>query len=978
MSSAVAVIGGGISGVQASLDLANAGVEVFLIERSPSLGGHMAQLDKTFPTNDCSTCILSPKLVEASRHPMIHLMTLSEVIELEGECPEFRLTVRHHPRYVSEECIGCGSCSDKCPVEVDNEFDLGLGSRKAIDVPFDQAVPLRYSIDRRHCLMLTKGKCGVCDDICPVDAINYSMESEDEVLEVGAVIVATGFDQMDPSVFTQYCYESPNVITAIQLERILSPSGPTEGRLRRRDNGEVPESILFVQCVGSRDSRYCEHCSRFCCMSSLKEALVAMEHEERLGDVTVCYIDLRTFGKGFDDYRQQAVEEGVALIRGKVAKIVLSGENLEVRVEDVDCGQVRRLEEEMVVLAMAAVPSEGTQELAQRLGIELGADGFFRSTGGVLHTTRDGVFLAGCCSGPKDIPDSVCEGSSAASEAISLISERKTRKEKRVPSEGGGAPRIGVFVCKCGTNIASVIDVEGVVSASKNMPGVTYAETNLFSCSESSLDRISQKIEEEELNRVVVASCSPRTHEQVFRNAVESAGVNPFLLEMVNIRDQCSWVHKDQKEEATRKTIDLVRMGVAKAAMLRPLEPIRSQIERRALVIGGGPAGLTAAIDIATHGYDVYLVEKEEKIGGTSELDSSGEQYDRLKDEVEGMNNIQISTGTEIKGIEGSVGNFGVSISDGGEFAVGAIVVATGGREADYEISDYCASDSDGLLISSSELEERIERGGEVPEKVSFVQCVGVRNDRYGCSRFCCTKTLEQAVRLREMGKEVSVFYTDMMSFKRGAEELYKKAGRKGVVFYPVAEAPHLRDGFLLVNSKTDGLLRLKTDMVVMATGMVPGASNEEMSKMLKVPLTEGGFFMERHPKLAPVEFSVDGVYLAGSAQYPKDMEEAMVQGGAVAAKVTGLFSQRELVSSPFICEVDETKCRGCGECESICSYGAAVLEETEGRRVSHIDSLLCKGCGTCAVGCPSNAITANGFTLEQLEEEIDALLGGA
>ena len=392
MSEAVAVIGGGISGVQAALDLANAGIEVHLIERSPSLGGHMAQLDKTFPTNDCAACILSPKLVEVYRHPLVKVWTLTEVTGLEGDSPDFRLKVRVSSRYVDEDkCVGCGECSLKCPVKLENEFDMGMGLRKAIYIPFPQAVPLKYSIDASECLMLTEGRCGICQKVCPADAIEFDMKEREEALGVGAVIVATGFDQFDPDAILPYNYSGdPDILTALQFERILSPSGPTGGKLVCRD-GRPPRRIVFVQCVGSRDRSHCEHCSRFCCMASLKQAVVAMEHEPLIEEVTICYIDLRTYGKDYDRYGKRARSEGIRLLKGRVAEIALDPK--VVLVEDVESGTLDELGADMVVLAVAAIPSTGTEQLADALGIELGSDGFLD-----VRTSGEGAVRK--CSGP--------------------------------------------------------------------------------------------------------------------------------------------------------------------------------------------------------------------------------------------------------------------------------------------------------------------------------------------------------------------------------------------------------------------------------------------------------------------------------------------------------------------------------------------------------------------------------------------------
>lgn len=978
MSEAIAVIGGGITGVQTALDLANAGIEVHLIERSPSLGGHMAQLDKTFPTNDCSVCILSPKLVEAYRHQLIRVWTMADVIGLEGEAPELSLRIRVRPRYVDEEkCVGCGECSQKCPVSVDSEFDMGLGTREAICVPFAQAVPLKYAIDTRHCLMLTKGRCGVCQKICPADAIDFTMEEREEILDVGAVIIATGFDQLDPKEIAPYRYgQSPDLVTGLEFERLLSPSGPTGGRLLKKD-GSTPRRLIFVQCAGSRDTNHCEYCSRFCCMASLKQAMVAIEHEPLLEELTVCYMDMRSYGKDYDRYRERAAEQGIRLLKGRVSEVVT--DPLGVRVEDVRSASIEDIEADMVILAMAAVPSTGTMELAKSMGVECGGDGFIRtkaSAEGALLTSRRGVFAAGCCTGPKDIPDSVCEGSAAASLALTTFPKRKPRslRKPKIRDVSGEAPRVGVFVCRCGTNIASTVDVPAVVASASGIRGVVHAEESMFTCSEGSLQDIAKRIEEKGINRVVIASCTPRTHEPLFRDTLEKAGLNPYLLEMANIRDQCSWVHKREPDKATEKAIDLVESAVAKALLLEPLEPQISDIVREAAVVGGGCAGLCAARDLSRQGFGVHLIELGESLGGMLrdvrvglEGDDSPELVTSL---VESLENVDITTNARIESICGSVGDFTITLEGGEELKVGALVISPGA-----EIASGCEF-GEGA-ITSLELDRMLKEGEPLPRRVTLVQCVGVRNERYGCSRFCCVKALEQAKHMASMGVEVSIIHRDIMTFQRGGEELYREVSALGVRFYRSDYPPKIQKDCLKFRSVYDEDLVVPTDLVVLSVGLVPSNSNKDLSLQLKVPLSQEGFFMERHPKLAPVEFAVDGIFVAGCAQYPKDLLESMIQGSAAAAKASTLLSRKSLITPGQVCAVDEERCRGCGECESLCNYGAARLMEASGRLVSKIEAKMCKGCGICAVSCPTNAIEARGFTSKQIDAQLSALLGG-
>jgi len=682
---AVLVVGGGIAGIQAALDLADAGVRVFLVERSPSIGGRMAQLDKTFPTDDCSACILSPKMVEVARNHLIELLTMSELEKLEGEPGNFRATVVRHPRYVDEaKCTGCGECAQKCPTKVSGEFEEGLAERSAIYIPFPQAVPLKYAIDDLNCRQLLGEKCGVCAKVCPADAVNYDMKEERLELSVAAVIVTTGFDQLDPSVKEEYGYGVlPDVITSLQFERMLSASGPSSGRIYRPSDNEVPKHVVFVQCVGSRDVNVCEYCSRVCCMSAIKEAQLALEHG--VEKTSIVGMDVRAFGKHFEGYYRRAREErGVEFVTGRASGVDSDGnKGLVVCVGYIPREEFMELPADLVVLSSAIIPSHGTKELANVLGVELDDYGFFKErhiNAYPASSSREGVFLAGCCQGPKDIPDSVVQSSSAAAHAAILaFNSRNSAGDEKSGTPGKeavepevdteGEPRIGVFVCDCGNNIAGVVDVPAVVEDARGQPGVVYVQESTFTCSDATQHEIQQAIHEHRLNRVVIASCTPRTHESIFQETMRRAGLNPYLFDMANIRDQCSWVHAEQPEKATEKSIDLVRMSIARARLLQPLEPQKVHVTKRALVIGGGIAGIKAASQLGQMGMEVVLVEKRPFLGGR--LTQLGEVFpeDAKGPEILGGiytelldQNVDVRTKSEVIGVEGHVGNFKAKI----------------------------------------------------------------------------------------------------------------------------------------------------------------------------------------------------------------------------------------------------------------------------------------------------------------------------
>jgi heterodisulfide reductase subunit A len=697
---AVLVAGGGIAGVQASLDLADSGFHVYLVEGNAAIGGRMSQLDKTFPTNDCSACIISPKLVECGRHLDIDLLTLSEILSIDGEPGNFRVVVRQKPRYVDpSKCIACGACAEKCPKKVDNAFDMGLGKRKAIFLTYPQAVPLKYSIDAEHCIWLNKpGRCGACAKVCPAGAINFEDREQIHEINVGAVILATGFSPFDPSGldFTGYG-RLPNVVTAMEFERLLSPSGPCMGHMERPSDGKEPRRIAWLQCIGSRDiNRSCHgYCSSVCCMYAIKQAVIAKEHSES-GDLSasIFYMDMRSAGKEFEEYYNRAASEGVRFHRARVHSILPAAkdDNLVLRYAD-DSGSIQEEEFDLVVLSTGLEINRQAKELAKRLGVELEHDGFIR-TGSFspVSTSKDGIFVCGAAGEPKDIPQSVMEASAAACNAAIMLSGARWTEtaKKEYPAERNvfaEPPRIGVFVCSCGINIASVVDVKAVTEYAAKLPGVVFTQNNLFTCSQDTIGQMVETIKREGLNRVVVASCTPRTHEALFQETLRDAGLNKFLFEMANIRDQDSWVHKDDPRAATEKAKDLVRMAVAKVAGDEPLPYNFVPVTKSALVIGAGMAGMTAALALADQGFPVTLIEREQEPGGNARRlyrtwrgDEMAPELNRITENISRHPNIRMLTGVGVSSVTGSVGRFETILTNGETIQHGAAIIATGGE----------------------------------------------------------------------------------------------------------------------------------------------------------------------------------------------------------------------------------------------------------------------------------------------------------
>ena len=625
MHKKVAVIGGGIAGIQASLDLAEMGVEVYLIEKGPSIGGRMAQLDKTFPTNDCAMCILSPKLVEAGGHPNIHIITCSELKGVSGNAPDFKLSVLKRARFVDEEkCTGCGTCTRRCPVEIPDKYNKGLSKAKNIQVPFPQAVPAVAIIDRETCLYLTRGVCQVCKKVCTAEAVDFEQKDEVVALEVGSIILAAGSGEFDAQRKGEYGYRSyPNVLSSMEFERMLSSSGPTYGHVKRPSDEREPERIAFVQCVGSRDLQCGNaYCSSVCCMQAAKDAVVASEHLKEL-EATVFYMDIRAYGKEFDKFIERATQDyGVRFLKSRVSSIEIVGRTDDLSIRYLDEHENPREEKfDLVVLSAGLETSPDQSALIETMGLEVDGEGFCKTgTFAPVSTSRPGVFVCGTLSGPKDIPETVVQASGAASAAGGLLRDLAQAEMKvEYPQEmdiRGEPPRVGVVICRCGINIAATVDVPSVVEYSKGLPFVVFSTELLYSCSSDSQKLISEKIAEHRLNRVVVASCTPRTHEPLFQNTLREAGLNPFLFEMANIREHCSWVHMKEPELATQKAKDLVRMAVTKATGLSSLSKMTLPVDKKGLVVGGGVSGMTAALDLAESGFEVHLIEREQELGG--------------------------------------------------------------------------------------------------------------------------------------------------------------------------------------------------------------------------------------------------------------------------------------------------------------------------------------------------------------------------
>jgi heterodisulfide reductase subunit A2 len=1006
---AVMVIGGGIAGIQASLDLAETGYYVYLIEKSPAIGGVMAQLDKTFPTNDCSLCILSPKLVESGRHLNIQLITMAEVDSVEGEAGAFTVTVNERPRYIDmEKCIACGICAEKCPRKVADEFNEKLGQRKAAYVKYPQAVPLKYAIDEGRCIYFEKGKCRACEKFCPAGAVDFKQQPKTHRIEVGSIIVAPGFRAFDPTLYDYGYGKYPNVITSLEFERLLSASGPFGGHLvLPSDHKKVPNKIAWLQCVGSRDTQRGAHsyCSGVCCMYAIKEAVIAKEHVQGQLDTAIFFMDMRTYGKDFEKYYERAEKEsGVRFIRSRLHSLqptAPGAHDLELEYVTED-GELKQEVFDMVVLSVGMeVPSE-TKEWAGRLGIALGADGFMEASSfNPAATSRPGIYACGVATGPKDIPYSVMEASAASAvSAAALAPVRHTLTSKKTYPEElaveGQEPRIGVFVCHCGINIGSVVDVPGVREYAKTLPQVVYVADNLFTCSQDTQQVIRQAIQEHHLNRLVVAACTPRTHEPLFQETMREAGLNAYLFEFANIRDQDSWVHQSEPEKATEKAKDLVRMAVAKVTLLEPIERLKVELNHDVLVIGGGLAGMNAVLTLARQGFKSTLVERGNELGGqalnlrkTWKGEDVQTYLQALRQEVSSHDRIEVLLGTEVVEAKGFVGNFQTLVKEKGkekEIQHGVVILATGAES--LATQEYLYGESD-RVTRWHELEDLLTREPErlkKAEAIAFIQCVGSREPEHPyCSKICCTASVQQAIQLKEKNPDLEVYilYRDLRTFGQ-REELYFKARELGVLFFrydldhkPRVEKISGQAGERLKITIQDFILgrpiSLTVDYLNLATAIIP-REPERLANLYKVPLNQEGFFLEAHMKLRPVDFATDGVFVCGLAHYPKPLEESISQAQAAAARATSILTKEDVEVAPIVSVVDQDGCIGCGLCALSCPFSAIQLIEVQGKgfRAQNI-SASCKGCGICASACPQRTIDMQHFRDRQLLAAIQA-----
>ncbi len=917
---------------------------------------------------------------------------------------------------------------NKEELKLDREKSWDFEKPEILNVPkLSRPKPVKISVDEREgnfkevTLNLAKEiidkeaarclSCGICSecyqcvDACLAGAVNHDEQPKIRDLNVGSVIMTTGATTFDPSGLDDiYMYKrSRNVMTALEFERILSAGGPTMGHLVRPSDEKEPEKIAFLQCIGSRDTNKCGngYCSSVCCMYAIKDGMIAKEHSEIELDVAIFNMDMRTFGKDYEKYYNRARDqEGVRFVKSRIHSVVEEPgtDSLILNYADEE-GKMQQEVFDMVILSVGLVIPKESADLARRIGVELDKYNFVKtSTFDPLQTSRPGVYVSGSFQGPKDIASSVTEASgSAAAAGIKLAAARHTcTKTVAKPEERdvlGEEPRIGVFICKCGINIAGVIDVEAVENYTKTLPNVVYTGENLFTCSQDTQVSIKELIDEHQLNRVVVASCTPKTHEGIFMDTLEDAGLNKYLFEMANIRNQDSWMHFQEPEKATEKAKDLVRMAVARVSTLGPLHDKTITVIDKALVIGGGIAGMTAAIGLADQGYEVTLVEKENQLGGLGNRLHHTIQGDDIKaylkdliEKVENHDKIDILKQALIVEFGGYKGNFKTTVLVGPSMEErkidhGALIVATGAIE--YQPTEFLYNESESV-VTQLELADMIEENKTRDlDRVIMIQCVGSRNqENPNCSRICCQNAVKNAIALKEQNADTDVFilYRDMRMYSM-LEEFYTKARNLGVIFsrFDPENPPEVamgENGQMMVGF-TDHVLGCKVeasaDLVVLSAG-VKATDTEELATIIKTNRDASGFFMEAHVKLRPVEAPTEGIFICGTAHGPKLITETIAQAMAAASRATTFLAQEFLTLSAVTAEVIQENCASCLVCVRSCPYHVPVINEFG---VSYIDPALCQGCGICASECPAKTIKLNWYEDNQLLSKVESLLEG-
>ena len=1002
LNRAVLVVGGGVAGLQAAVDLASAGVQVYLVDRAESIGGLMPQLDKTFPTNDCGMCFIAPKEEDRSgclrsgvavwRHPRITVWTNAEVQALEGTPGNFRATLALQPRFINPDlCTACGLCAQVCPERAIHTYNAGLEQHPAAYLPFPQALPRVYAIDKAACT-----ECGLCVAACPVAAVQLAETPATRDVAVAAVILAPGNEVFDPTPLKQYLYgQHPNVITSLEYERLYSGTGPTLGRLVRPLDGQPPKKIAWLQCIGSRDIKTHSYCSQVCCMYALKEAMIAKERLGQEVDAAIFYMDMRVVGKDYEQYYTRAQEQyGVRCLCYRVPALA-PADHGDIRIEYYDAEGRKQAEDfNLVVLASGFEVGPAARDLAERLGLDLSRHHYPVTDPALpVATSRPGVFVCGAFQAPKDIPASLMEGSAAA--ACALLAAGGPQPENLaldppVPEIPASPPRLGIFFCGWGPDVEQVIDGQAVQAYATDLPGVVISAAHPLECGPEGLAALAQQAAAAQVNRVVIAACTPMINEPWLRDAFQRVGINKFLIAVVQIRAEVSGVHVGDREGATAKTRALLRRAAARLASLEPLTEARLTVTPQALLVGGGVAGLTAARNLADQGFTVHLLEKTEQLGGLarrlSQTIEGWQVQPYLQDLIQQVTthkNIRVHLASDIVSHQGHKGAFLTTIVSGPErrpvaIKHGAMIIATGAGE--YRPGEYLYG-TDPRVLTQLELAARLRDEPELAaawRRVIMIQCVGSRNaDNPTCSRICCQTAVKHALALKERAPalDVVIFHRDMRMYGL-LEDYYTAARDQKVLFerFDPARPPQVTPaGDQLQVHFYDVILQRwitwPVDAVILSAAVLP-TDTRELARILRLPQNPQGFWLEAHPKMRPVDLAAEGYYVCGTAHSPQLVKEAIIQGLAAAARAGAFLAAASQAINPLVAVVNQGLCVGCLACVRSCPFG---IPQMDARHRSQIDPALCLGCGICPAVCPAGAISFTHYTDDQIHAELEA-----
>ena len=982
----VLVVGAGVAGVHAALNLADLDFKVYLLEKQPHIGGKLVKLYRTAEDN-FALGMITPVLLTAVNNPNIEILTLGELDKIEGELGDFTVSIKRTPRYVDPiKCVTCGLCWPECPVQVSSEFNYGLGKRNAIGMPYAGAVPNKPSIDPNTCLHLKGEECTKCADVCPTDAINLDAKETVQELKVGGIVLTPGVEPYYGSSEAKKLGHGTmaNVIDNFQMDRVVSIYGPTKGQVTRPSDGEVAHKIAFIQCVGSRKSGgdSLEYCSSVCCMYAIRVAM-STQAKDAENDITIFHNDIMAISKPSEKVFSEAKENGITFIRGNVTSITEDSETHNLTLHyDTEAGGESSEVFDLVVLSLGLIPSQNGVTLAESAGIPLNS-WKFPELPETSNSASPGIAVGGSFKALEDTPLAVADSQAAAMEVAAFLSDAEPESEKSSPPAeldvSDIPPRVGVYVCECGGIIPKVVNTKQLYEFAGTLDGVEDTKIIQYACFSGGMEEIQKSIKDNEINRVVMVACSYRSHLPRFQNMIRQVGLNKFLVEMVNARELCAWVNIEEKDKATERMKEEIKGIVAKVKGLSPLPVYTRDVVQRGLVLGGGAAGLTAALSMASNGIPVDIAEKNERLGGSAAWLSStskgshGSHYiDDLVAQVNENPLIHVIVNAKLREVKGRVGQFsGTLTTPSGTYEneYGAIIVATGGRE--YVPDGYLYKENE-KVITQSELEEMIKNNDTTLKAISsaaVIHCVGSRDkERPYCSRVCCAQSINNSLTLKENNPDIKVthLHRDIRTYFLN-DIKYQKAQEAGISFirYDEAKGVHIsQDNGLLVeatDTKTGEAVTVKPDLIILNAAIIPGEDNNDLSRLLDVPLGEYNFFEEEdYMTFTPVDFSKKGVFLCGLSHGPKTVEESVIQAKAAAIRALSVLTKEKLVHQNVYASVTPGKCIACLTCVRVCPFGVPFINDDG---VAEIIPYECRACGVCVSSCPNDAIELKSFT---------------